>query len=467
MKILKLKFYTILILVFFSCVNSVSASVVFNEVSLSPTENRFIELYNTGSSAVDLTDWYIQRKTSTGATFGSLVSKTYFEGIEIKGGGYLVISKNSIDNTDIVVDSLTLTESNTIQIKNSNQEVVDILEYGNIAEGKSTQKVSGDWVIGNITPGEANLGSNNNDDEEVENTVDDSNTQKSESVSVNNDQKNLPRIITAKIISPKIVFAGVPFIINSLVTTNKKETLAIGKYKWNFGDGFTKEDTNSSEFEHVYLYPGDYVLSLNYYERRSTTVDDSDRITIKVVPNEITISSIGDHTDSFIEIENKSNYEMVLDGFIIYAGMHYFKIPDGTVVLANKKVRFSKKVTGFAIEDLNMITITNKNGDTVTVYPSSLVKNTVKKVSSKIISLPSKETANIEKEVEELPIINLNNLEANALKSNGDLTSGYAYWGLGGIIFVGITSVLLLRRKKEEIGYLEDEIRAEDIKIIE
>lgn len=466
MKILKLKFCAILVLVFFSCFSFASAQVVFNEVSLSPTENRFIELYNSGDSIVDLTNWYIQRKTSTGTSFGSLVSKTYFDGVKIKGGGYLVISKISLNNSDIVVDNLTLTESNTIQIKNSNQEVIDVLEYGSIPEGKSIQKVSNDWVVSSITPGQANTRANNQEDEN-ENTTDDYRTEDIENVSIKIDEKNLPRTITAKIISPKIVFEGVPFKINSLVTTNKKETLVIGKFKWNFGDGSMKEDINSNEFEHIYFYPGDYVLSLNYSERKSSSVDDSDRIIIKVVPNEITISSVGDAIDPFIEIENKSNYEMVLDGWIIYAGMHYFKIPEGTVLLANKKVKFSNKVTGFIIEDLNTVTITNKNGDTVTVYPSSSIKNTVKKVSNKTISLPSKEIVNIEKKAEELSIINLNNLEANALKSDEDLTYGYAYWGLGVIIFVGITSVLLLRRKKDEIGYLEDEIRAEDIKIIE
>lgn len=471
MFILKLKFCIVLVIIFFASFNFASASVSFNEISISPTENRFIELYNSGSSSVDLTGWYIQRKTATGTSFGSLVSKTYFEGIEIKANGYLLISKSSLDNSNIVVDNLTLTESNTIQIKNSNQEVVDSLEYGIIPEGKSTQKISGNWVIGSITPGEKNL-EINNEDEQNKNIRDNNNYENinnNQSVSTKIEEKNVPRIVTAKIISPKIVFEGMPFLVNSLITTNKKEILAVGKYNWNFGDGSTKEDTSSNEFEHIYFYPGEYVLSLDYYEGKSSIVDDSDRVVIKVVSREILISSVGDSKDPYIEIENKSNYEIILSGWTITAGVHYFKIPDGTVLLANKKVKFSSKITGFILEDFYTINITNRSGEIVASYPASPVKNIVKKVSSESTFLASKEIVNdeIKKEEENNGVINLNDLGASAVNTDTELTPNYAYWGLGGIIVIGMTSVLLLRRKKEEIGYLEDEIRAEDFKIIE
>ena len=77
-------------LVFFIFTHNVDASVVINEVQVSPTEERFLELYNNGSSSIDLTDWYIQRKTATGSDFGSLVSKTYFQNKIIKTDGYFL-----------------------------------------------------------------------------------------------------------------------------------------------------------------------------------------------------------------------------------------------------------------------------------------------------------------------------------------------------------------------------------------
>ncbi len=149
---------------FFLGANLARAEVVINEVQLSPTEGRFIELYNGSSSAVDLTDWYIQRKTANGSDFGSLISKTYFENKTIKAGGYFLISKNIMENADIVLDSLTLTESNTIQLKNANREVVDKIGWGsgessvgdNPPDGQSIQKTENGWISSTPTSGTVN-----------------------------------------------------------------------------------------------------------------------------------------------------------------------------------------------------------------------------------------------------------------------------------------------------------------------
>ena len=148
------------------------AGMVINEIQLFPTEGRFIELFNQDSSEVDLTNWYIQRKTSTGSSFGSLVSNTNFENKKIKANGYFLISRNVMANADIVLSNLTLTESNVIQIKNQNGEVVDKICWGEIndctepkisnpAESQSVQRnQSGSLIIGTPTPGAQNYISN-------------------------------------------------------------------------------------------------------------------------------------------------------------------------------------------------------------------------------------------------------------------------------------------------------------------
>ncbi|MFA6325304.1 MAG: lamin tail domain-containing protein, partial [Candidatus Paceibacterota bacterium] len=127
-----------------------NASIIINEVEISPTVERFIELYNTSSSDVSLTGWYLQRKTATGTDFGSLVSKTFFEGRTIGANSYFVISKDSLSLT-----SFSLTESNVIQLKNSSQEIVDKVGWGsaessvggNPPDGKSIQKNGAGWII--------------------------------------------------------------------------------------------------------------------------------------------------------------------------------------------------------------------------------------------------------------------------------------------------------------------------------
>jgi len=111
-----------------------AAKILINEIQLSPTGNRFIELYNPNNSSVNLTNWYLQRKTQTGSSFGSLVSKTYFEGKTINANDYFLISRASLDGADIILDNLTLTESNVIQLKNSDGEVIDKLGWGQASD---------------------------------------------------------------------------------------------------------------------------------------------------------------------------------------------------------------------------------------------------------------------------------------------------------------------------------------------
>ena len=58
MKIFNLKYVLILSALFILPTSLIESAVLINEVQIKPTEDRFIELYNSGSSEVDLTGWY-------------------------------------------------------------------------------------------------------------------------------------------------------------------------------------------------------------------------------------------------------------------------------------------------------------------------------------------------------------------------------------------------------------------------
>lgn len=112
----------------------VQPKILITEIKLQPTGERFIELYNPSGAAVDLTNWYLQRKTQTGSSFSSLVSKTYFENKSIGPGGHFLVLRSEAENADIVYASLTLTDSNTIQLKNANGEVADKVGWGSAGD---------------------------------------------------------------------------------------------------------------------------------------------------------------------------------------------------------------------------------------------------------------------------------------------------------------------------------------------
>lgn len=96
--------------------------ILISEVQISPIAQRFIKLYNPNEEPVSLAEWYIQKKTATGDTWNSCVSSPNFENKTILAASYFIISRG-LPNSDILIDDLTITENNTLILKNPNREI--------------------------------------------------------------------------------------------------------------------------------------------------------------------------------------------------------------------------------------------------------------------------------------------------------------------------------------------------------
>lgn len=435
--------------VFIFCFKIASAEVVINEVQISPTEERFIELYNSSSSSVDLTNWYIQRKTVSGADFGSLVSKTYFVNKSIGAGSYFLISKNELG-----LSSLTLTESNTIQLKNSEQQVVDKIGWGegesgvaeNPPEGKSIQKFSFGWNIAFPTPGAINQESSGSGEEE--NNIEDNNDGETTSTPVSSHSSNStpkPKIIPtfkANILAPTLAFAGQPIEFNLNIKYGE-ETYACGKYFWNFGDGDSKHTEGGFEkFTHTFYYPGEYNVSLEYFEKKDSALPAiTDDMVIKVVPMTVSISNVGDFKDFFIEISNNANSKINISNWILSSDNKKFILPKNTVVAGSSSTIISGKISGFTIADKSSLKLSMPDGEVVFDYNS-------KSVSTKRVESESYENySNNENEEygEENNNSNFYENQANS-KNKKDLTSASIFSGQENILseYGFILSLLVL-----------------------
>ncbi|HHE76580.1 MAG TPA: hypothetical protein ENL27_01195, partial [Candidatus Parcubacteria bacterium] len=118
--------------------------ILISEIEILPVKQRFIELYNPNDEEIDLSGWYIQRKTKNADSWASLISSTKFEGKSIASGGYFLImrqdyslpssiSADSAGNLNIVPDivsDFSLSNDNVIILKNPNREIVDKLGWG-------------------------------------------------------------------------------------------------------------------------------------------------------------------------------------------------------------------------------------------------------------------------------------------------------------------------------------------------
>ena len=103
--------------------------ILISEVQISPIAQRFIELYNPNSTDIYLGGWYLQRKDSNDSSWGSLVSSTSFAGGTITANSYLLISRQVV-GSDMFSD-ITLSNDNSLALKNPNGEISDKLGFGN------------------------------------------------------------------------------------------------------------------------------------------------------------------------------------------------------------------------------------------------------------------------------------------------------------------------------------------------
>jgi hypothetical protein len=476
-----LKYYIVLITMFFCGANLVYANLEITEIMYAPesgADYEWVEILNTGSSSVDLDKYrFFHGETTSGPITLKVGNNTI-----LQSGEYAVVAKSLSDyswlNTSAVVFSssvLSLPDSgdNTyIAISGPDKNILNSVTYntslgGSKASKSSLSKVDGDWTSGVPTPGE-----DNQKIDEIDNG-EDINEDDSEDItgSSSSSSREIPIIlkVTTKIISPKIVLAKIPFSMSALTTTNRGETYIAANYIWNFGDGMTMKTKNSGPIDYLYEYPGEYAITLSYF---NSFLDEeataTNKIIIKVIPSEIYISSVGDNIDPFIELENKSNYEIILSDWIITSGNHFFTIPKGTTILPGKKIKFSPKITGFTAEDLNFINITDRNKGIMANYPvmtnKIFKKSTSISSSNKLIPINDSQKDSLIKDTE---TINLNDLGASVDKAGINIPNEtYPILGLSGIIGLGIISFLIIKRNRVDES-TDKGIRAKDMTIVE
>ncbi|MEK7060045.1 MAG: lamin tail domain-containing protein [Patescibacteria group bacterium] len=452
------------------------AGVFINEVQLNPTAERFIELFNQSNSEVDLTNWYIQRKTSTGSSFSSLVSKTNFENKKINANGYFVISRNAIEKSDVVLSNLTLTESNIIQIKNANGEVVDKICWGDIndcsepkisnpTEGQSAQRNQNNLlIIGAPTPGAQNYISTAVPQSSGNSSISGTGSSSAQNTT---DSKikiiEIPKIKT-KILVKTLAFVGASIEFSASTTGYSNELLNYGKYFWNFGDGDSKETkaSDTEKFAHTFLYEGEYTVALEYYQNYySENPDASDKIIIKIVPADILISKIGDEKDFFVEISNNTDYDADLSKWILSSSQKSFTLPKNMILESKKKIILSPKITGLSILDKDTLKLLNPQWETVFDYSASLkpvevlAKKSVK-VSTAISTAmkPPLDGFTAKFVNEQIPS---DNLEAAVVKSDTNTgTESNLMYGIGLFAFLGLSTsaayFVRVRSRKAVVG---------------
>lgn len=457
----------------------IHASLDISEVMYDPkganTNHQWVEVYNSGSDSVsiDATKWrfndgsshYMNSKTSFSVPANSYFILTGDKNTFLSDypgfGGVVIDTSMSLDK-----------DGGTVSILNDGS-TVSLFSYdssmGGAEDGNSLQKSGSIWIADIPTPGmpytETIVNNTNNEEQAVEAA----NLKSSSDV-----ESASPKVykISTDILSKSVVIAGVDFMLRQQTTGLQKEIVQNGKLVWSFGDGMSLETSNlSTPFPYRYDYPGEYLVTLSYYKDNFTNEPDAiDRLSIKVISPSIFISAVGTISDPYIEIENKSSYEINLSDWKIDGGVKSFIFSKGTTILPGKRIKMPSRITGFRFEDLSNIKIFSPAGEVFATYPASVTKSdsvNINKISTQTKS--SNTNLNTNNKNKYSKVINLDDMSANASDSKkGDISTNTILLIILGVLLVGGT--LYVINNKEEFfnskDSLEKKIRPEDIDIL-
>lgn len=117
-------------------------------------------------------------------------------------------------------------------------------------------------------------------------------------------------------------------------------------YVWNFGDG---SEGYGEVVTHVYEYPGDYAVILNFKYGDSENIS---RLNVRIFEPNIKII---DADFEKIILKNNGSNEISLFGKVLLVGDSYFVFPKDTILKPNAEVTFSSKKTGLTPSSKNEV----------------------------------------------------------------------------------------------------------------
>ncbi len=456
---MRVKFFIILFAIFLLGNTSlVFADVLINEVQIGgiTIDDEFIELYNNGDSAVDLSEWEITKKTSTGNET-TLVSKTRLKDKSIGASGYFLIGREGKYQGSVTTDALwatsySLSKENSLLLYNGDV-LIDQTSWEDIETGKSIQRqTNGTWNIYTPTPGAENNSSSSTSSGTNTDTQTENNSNSSSGAVYSSSTAGLEVLIPkTKILVEDPVLVGVPVGFDALTTGMANNSLFYGKYFWNFGDGSSKEinSYNALPFYHTFYYEGEYSVVLEYYENSYSIKPKAiNTVLVDVVPKSILISRVGEEADFFVEISNETEYDADISGWIILSNLKSFVFPSNTTLRSQKKIILSPLITGFTINDKETLRLMDKLGTLVYDFGDISKPVLVPEINKIINTKEQNASSRISAKIGEIPIedgepesvaLENVNLSANAFDTFDENKEGVDLGFLYLALFLGVS----------------------------
>lgn len=394
-------------LIFLFVVPSTSfAAVSFSEIawmgSANSANHEWIEFYNDGQ-AVDVTGWRVVDGMNLDIELVGI----------IPAGAHVVIERTSDASAEgeafMIYTGALVNTGATLQLKRSDGTIEDQVHGGsdwslvggdNVTK-ETAQYTSKGWVTAPASPGNATIY------QEPEVVESENIVEKKEVTVVANTEERKPKSSgrkPVKMILPEITlelsvdmpaqgFVNQP-IVQSVQASGVGDTLINSlEYDWNFGDGNVGL---GREVEHVFEYPGTYVVTtFASYKRQHAVIENE--ITILPVRVSLTQNSAGD-----VQVNNDSPYRLDVSQYKLNADTS-FVFPDRTYLLPNQTITIPVAKIG-AVSN-RMIALYDTAGSLLTsVIPGALqgeqilIAQTVSEPLPRISSISYSPTTEIEKD---------------------------------------------------------------------
>lgn len=339
---------------------SVFASVSINEVawmgSVDSANDEWIELYNSGDSDISLDGWTLE----DGMNFEVILAGT------VGAGQYAVLERTDDASAPgsaflLYVGALANIGA-TLVLRSEEGAIKDQVAGGenweNIGGDNTTketaQYTSSGWITATPTPGKTNASAEvmdgSEEDDGTQGSGSDAGIIQKSSSKKKVVQLELPDVeLSLAMDAPDIIYVNQQVDFSVEPSGIGKTFIDSLQYQWNFGDAYT---ASSKEVSHVFLYPGEYVVTVHAgYARHEQLA----RTTVTVLPVAFSMTK---NIRGDIQIHNDAKYEINISGYMLVGAKnivfpeHTILLPNATITLPKEKI-LSQKTSYVQLLDTN------------------------------------------------------------------------------------------------------------------
>jgi len=328
-----------------------TGDVIINEIAWMGTEtsssDEWIELYNTTSQDIDLTDWTL---ASTDGTPDITLSGT------IAANSYFLLERtddNSVPSitADQIYTGALGNSGENLELKDNSSNLIDSADHsggwtaGDNSTKQTMELVSSAWQtstdIGGTPKAQNSISTST--------TTEDTSTTTESTTTTSSDSTDYPPFAIAGTNITALTNQEIPFDASESYD-RRNDPLT---YFWNFGDGATDTEKKTT---HTYAHPGQYLVTLMVSDGAFESLDI---ITVNIYDQSVIISEF---SKDWIELYNQSDSVANLtDWQLVNSSSSLFIFPPNSLIGPKQFLVLRKEITKMEFND-NQISLIYPDG---------------------------------------------------------------------------------------------------------